>query len=268
MATLDELKHILDVINRKVDELGYAKQTVPAENVVVVSGLSDLDDNLGLMKAGEFRSGVGTPGNPGDKFTGVRIGYPPFIYNDTTWNIVGVNADTMQFGLRATDGVAVAGAGAVRLTADGIKLDQGAASKNSIEWVDPTFVVGAHYVAGTSTTSVAGAIGVAAATGKSAYQQIRVITGSGDTIHYTYITLYGRGDVGAGGGKKIIFNGTRTADQEPLVWLDLNDSGVYMNTEKDDLDLEFWGLDPDTALFRIDAGTGTIYYKGTEIATV
>lgn len=95
-------------------------------NQVIVYTLDELGDNLGLFKAGEFRSGNNRI--PGDSFSGVRIRYPPMAYPDTSvassdqYNIVGVDADTMQFGLRASDGVAVFGAGAAELDREGMKI--------------------------------------------------------------------------------------------------------------------------------------------------
>ena len=92
----DELKSILLGIESSVDRL-YAK--IPANVIEVIGGLSDIDSNLGLVMAGEFR--VGNNVRPGDGFSGVRMGYPAFTYDSADWNIVGINNDVLQFGLLA-----------------------------------------------------------------------------------------------------------------------------------------------------------------------
>jgi hypothetical protein len=120
----------IDDIIRKIDDLRLDMTRVIQElrvnaAQVVIGDLSQLSDDLGLVKAGEFRSGVGEPGRAGDPFTGVRIGYPGFVYAAQIYNIVGVDADTMQFGLRASDGYAVFGAGALYLNKDGINVVTG-----------------------------------------------------------------------------------------------------------------------------------------------
>ena len=93
---------------------------------------------LGLVKAGEFRSGNNR--EIGDSFSGVRIGYPGFSYPGTStetsdiFNIVGADADTLQFGLRASDGVAIAGGGNVYLDVEGVNIVQGQADANAVTW--------------------------------------------------------------------------------------------------------------------------------------
>lgn len=95
--------------------------TVVGGQVQVHAGLSDISVNLGVVTAGEFRAGNGR--DPGKGFTGVRIAYPGMTYSGSDWHIVGVNNDALQFGLRATDGVAVAGGGVVTLNSNGISID-------------------------------------------------------------------------------------------------------------------------------------------------
>jgi hypothetical protein len=85
-----------------------------------INNLGEISDQLGLVLAGEFRSGNDKA--PGDGFSGVRIGYPPFAYDSEDWNIAGLNSDVLQFGLRASDGKAIAGGGAVILDAEGVTL--------------------------------------------------------------------------------------------------------------------------------------------------
>lgn len=89
-----------------------------------VTQLEDLSDDMGLIQAGEFRTGTG---EPGEGFSGVRVAHPAMDYDiggsSQGFNIVGVNNDILQFGLDATSGAAIAGAGAVKLDEDGITIE-------------------------------------------------------------------------------------------------------------------------------------------------
>lgn len=130
-ATLDT---ILDQVVQLRDEVSDlpARIRISAGQVVTVNGLSDIDASLGLVKAGEFRSG--NINAPGDGFDGVRIAYPPMLYNGTEYNIVGIENDTLQFGLRASDGVAVFGGGNVFLSNEGLTIVQGTSANRAIKW--------------------------------------------------------------------------------------------------------------------------------------
>jgi len=118
-ATLAEIKSILQRIHNDLPALINRAQVTP-QQIVIVNGLSDLSERLGVIQAGEFRTGNSK--EPGFGFSGVRIGYPPFIYNGELWHIAGVQSDNLNFGVRASDGTAVAGGGAVRLDANGIEV--------------------------------------------------------------------------------------------------------------------------------------------------
>jgi hypothetical protein len=103
-----------------------------------ISGVTTLDsitDDFGLVQAGEFRTGTGEPENG---FSGVRMAYPAMDYlvggSTMSFNVVGVNNDTLQFGLDAASGAAVAGAGAVTINSDGIMIE---ASPDEDVWVEP-----------------------------------------------------------------------------------------------------------------------------------
>jgi len=85
-----------------------------------IAGLSEITTDAGVLLAGEFRSGNNEL--PGDGFTGVRMGYPGFTYNAETWNLVGINNDALQVGLRASDGKFLAGGGIAVLDEGGLGL--------------------------------------------------------------------------------------------------------------------------------------------------
>jgi hypothetical protein len=114
----EQIQNILQLTQAISDQI----QMIPANRIYIVNGLSDINGNLGTIVAGEFRAGVGNPGKTTDKFTGVRMAYPGMAYNSQSWNIVGVAADVMQFGLNAADGKAYAGMGSVILDSNGISL--------------------------------------------------------------------------------------------------------------------------------------------------
>jgi hypothetical protein len=108
MASLAEIQAIVQRIHDDLPFLIQRSQIAPRQ-VVVGNGLSDISERLGLVQAGEFRSGNGR--EPGFGFSGTRMGYPPFVYDGELWNIVGINDDAMQFGIRASDGKLVFGGG-------------------------------------------------------------------------------------------------------------------------------------------------------------
>jgi hypothetical protein len=110
-------------LEAQVEQLFGEVSNISANTITTINGLSDIDINLGLVRAGEFR--VGNNKNPGSGFIGVRMGYPAFLYNGEEWHVAGINNDVLQFGLRATDGKALAGAGAVVLDATGITATAG-----------------------------------------------------------------------------------------------------------------------------------------------
>lgn len=120
MTTLDEIFRQIELLQDTIEGLPQ-RLVLPPQAVRVVAGLSDIDHSLGLVTAGEFRVGNGS--DPGFGFTGVRIGYPAFSYDSQDWHIAGVSNDVLQFGVRATDGVALTGGGTVILDSDGITID-------------------------------------------------------------------------------------------------------------------------------------------------
>jgi hypothetical protein len=119
MASINEIQALVEQIKADLPLLVQRSQIAPRQ-IVVGTGLSDISERLGLVQAGEFRTGNGL--EPGLGFSGVRIGYPAFVYENDTWNIVGVNNDVMQIGIRSSDGKLVAGGGNVIIDADGITV--------------------------------------------------------------------------------------------------------------------------------------------------
>jgi hypothetical protein len=102
-SEIRELEQKADVIDA-VDSL-VSSWVQPGTSVPFIKNLQA--ENI-KIPSGEIILGSGTPGN---SFSGVRIAFPALSYNGETWNIVGVNADVLQVGIRASDGKLVFGGG-------------------------------------------------------------------------------------------------------------------------------------------------------------
>ena len=89
-----------------------------ATQQITVTSLSDLSETLGLVKAGEFRAGNNK--EPGNGFTGMRMGYPSFTYNGSEYNFAGVENDSLQTGFSSTDSKFIFANGNAYIDADGI----------------------------------------------------------------------------------------------------------------------------------------------------
>jgi hypothetical protein len=89
-----------------------------------VNQLSSLSSDLGLVKAGEIRAPKsGSDVEPGEGFSGVRISGDPMEYDESNYNIVGVNNDALQVGISADDGKLYAAGGALVIDQDALSLE-------------------------------------------------------------------------------------------------------------------------------------------------
>lgn len=131
MATIDDLFSKISSIEALI--LGLRDKMVVPSSLVITEGLSDISNALGLVEAGEFRSG--NRSQPGEGFSGVRIVYPPVNYGGSLYNIAGVDADTLMVGIRSSDGALIAGAGGVLINDGGIRFPNGVGD-NFITWED------------------------------------------------------------------------------------------------------------------------------------
>jgi hypothetical protein len=106
-----------------VNELKARLIKLEGRSLSGIESLDNISNDLGVMEAGEFRAGEGTPD---EGFSGVRMAYPSMEYSVSgsaqNFNIVGVNNDELQFGLDAETGAAVAGAGNVLMDKDGLAI--------------------------------------------------------------------------------------------------------------------------------------------------
>lgn len=119
-TALDEIKSMFDQLKMEIEDL-ITRKVMVATQMHTLNGLSDISKNLGLIRAGEFRSGNNV--EPGQGFSGVRIAYPSMSYESQQWNIAGLNNDRLQFGISADDGSAFFSQGAVQMNENGITSD-------------------------------------------------------------------------------------------------------------------------------------------------
>jgi hypothetical protein len=158
MASLAEIQALVQQIKNDLPLLINRSQITP-QQVVIVEGLSDISERLGLIQAGEFRTGNGK--ETGFGFTGVRMGYPAFAYASDTWHLAGVSNDVLQFGLSATTGKAYFAAGQVILDSTAMILQAQNNHSYFMLWKttdDASIVgkIGAYYVSPDSGIEVVG----------------------------------------------------------------------------------------------------------------
>lgn len=87
-----------------------------------VNSLDEFAADLGMIQYGEFRSG--NDREPGDGFSGSRIGYPGFLYNSEEYAWALVNEDVLEIGFSLTSKKAVFASGNATIGADGIIINQ------------------------------------------------------------------------------------------------------------------------------------------------
>lgn len=107
MARIEELE-------RRVESLTTRTRSV--------NSLDEFAADLGMIQYGEFRSG--NDREPGDGFSGSRIGYPGFLYNSEEYAWALVNEDVLEIGFSLTSKKAVFASGNATIGADGIVINQ------------------------------------------------------------------------------------------------------------------------------------------------
>lgn len=149
MASLAEIQQLVQQIRNELPSLLQRSQVTP-QQVVVSEGLSDISKRLGLVQAGEFRSGNGI--EPGLGFSGVRIGYPSFTYAGEEWNVAGVDNDVLQVGIRASDGKLLAAEGHIILDDLGVTIVEDDVSElGAIRFLDTTDTLAVRFSYGAGT---------------------------------------------------------------------------------------------------------------------
>ena len=121
-----------DLLAKLADERNILKRLTKAEqrlskmersSRIQVDSLDELSNNLGLMLVGEIRAGNEV--EPGEGFTGTRMVFPGVNAAGTgagDYSLASWNNDVLQVGWSYVDGALTAGAGAVTLDADGIRI--------------------------------------------------------------------------------------------------------------------------------------------------
>jgi hypothetical protein len=94
------------------------------------TGNSDANPQAALdgepeIRSGLIAAGVGDPYGEGDPFTGTAMLYPPVVVGSDEYNLVGMNAGALEFGLSATTGKGVFGGGAGQIGRDGVLMTTG-----------------------------------------------------------------------------------------------------------------------------------------------
>jgi hypothetical protein len=132
MASLEQIDITLNRVEALANDI-LLKMQVIASMVYAPGGLSDITEDLGLVKAGEFRSGKG---EPGFGFTGIRMGAPGWVYGASRYAIAGLENDAVQFGLSIDNGKIYAGDGAVAMDNRGLGLLAGDITQNGLRWYE------------------------------------------------------------------------------------------------------------------------------------
>lgn len=163
MATQEDILDALLKLEVTIESLPERLQITPPQ-VIILDGLSELSENLGMIMAGEFRAGNRV--EPGKGFSGMRMAYPPMYYASDYWNLVGIENDVMQIGIKASDGKLYAGGGRATLDENGVNIYD--ASTDSLNaqirlwevYGDTYYQVGNIYGDWGGTSSDAGAVGI------------------------------------------------------------------------------------------------------------
>lgn len=130
VTAADKEKLRLELDN--VERMGklVSSWVVPGSSVPYIR---DLKTSNVRIDSGEIQLGSGTPG---DGFSGVRIAFPAFTYDGQEWNLAGIDNDVLQVGIRASDGLFIAGEGHVIIGDGGILLVADAGGSNWITFRD------------------------------------------------------------------------------------------------------------------------------------
>ncbi len=193
-----------------------------------VGQLSELSSDMGLQLAGEFRAGNGV--EPGEGFSGVRM---------TEAGVNGYANDVLQSGMSATDGKITAGAGAVTVDADGLKISLPASygASSSIEWTSAGVPYSTIYSTDGGTVI-----------------QLNLATNP-KTGEIGEITLNAVGATGQYG--KVVIQATHTGSTETAkIDLDSGTNIIGINADTNNVDTIIYG---DTgAVLTVDAGDNDV----------
>ena len=267
-ATLDQIYTQVMELKREL-EVQLAQRKVGAQQIQVSEGLSDISERMGLLQAGEFRTGNGQA--PGHGFTGVRIGYPAFSYSGGLWHVAGVALDVLQVGINAEDGKLYAGQGNVVISEDGIRLYAGSAynGARNIIFVDengdvlsdlytinqPTSAT-FHLWVNQNNIKTTGQV-IIRAEGSTSYASYGAANGGADQA--SLVVSYDPADARGIGAAVAQLNGTG-------LLVDVT-SHVIINENGNDVDVRIEG-DTATQLFKTDGGLNAVQIGTTTAGNI
>lgn len=186
---LETIRTIKGAVESNDRRLAQTTSFANENGINIISGIGDIYDDSGT-----------------DPFTGTAMVYPPYIdANGDEWHFIGVNAGVLQFGLSAANGKAYAGAGAITIGSDGIKITT-SGSKESGRGVN---FLGENYVTSGEVASVYGT----EAGGARVQASLYVDAGASSNSELTNINLraYAPSASGAGEGGQIVMSVGDTA---------------------------------------------------------
>lgn len=124
MVTLDDIKRAVDNLEDTIRG-AIASGKITPKQIVTVQGLSDINNSLGTIRAGDFLAmSSGTEPTAADG-TGSFMSALGRMFGSKTYHIGGVKDGDLKWGANALTGELEAGDGAVNLTANGISLYDG-----------------------------------------------------------------------------------------------------------------------------------------------
>lgn len=130
----------LPASSEEILESQIAKTYKNTIQTVQTQSLDQISQDFGIVQSGEIR--LGNRVIPGNGFSGIRLAYPATLlnYNNEDWNFVGINNDTLQVGIRASDGKFVAGGGDIIIDSSGITIES--AVTDNITFKDGSETIG------------------------------------------------------------------------------------------------------------------------------
>lgn len=260
MGNLEAILAEVRKLNEKIDALPALLEIRGPQ--IVIGSMDELSPNLGLIMAGEFRAGNNR--TPGDSFSGMRMRFPPMAYPDTStsasdlYNLAGVDADTLMFGVRASDGVAIWGGGLGEMDLDGLKL------------IDTDGTPAFHALAQAATiNSEALGAGDVLIGDNSATKPNILFDRSDGSLKFRHGTIVvGEMKSSEGGlglyGARVRFEGTEDSSGLPGFDIDPDTGGMIPFEKADYDDAGFWDSDDPTD-FRIPAGQAGTYQLGAVV---
>lgn len=125
MATLDQIHDKVEQLRGEL-AVAIAAQKLSPKQITIVNGLSDINNSLGSVRAGEFLA-LSNGEDPQDSNgTGTFISAQGRTFGSKLYHIGGVLNSDLKWGANALTGELEAGDGAVNLTANGLSLYDGA----------------------------------------------------------------------------------------------------------------------------------------------